>query len=151
MSESTLSHTTATTPALLVHGTVAEKSLDKLVLALPGTDYRLLLMVAAGVSDRLPDAGSPTRIAGTLHAQARRIDIVPRGGRYIEPVNGRPRRVQGRVVAINPRPGTIGVQCAPGCVVIVTPLAPQTAAHFADGQLVSFDVEPGTRFEPINH
>ncbi len=147
MSDATSTQTT--TPSLLVQGTVAEKSLEKIVLALPGTDYQLLLMVATSVSDQLPEAGSPTRITGTIHAQARRIDVVPRGGRYIEPVNGRPRRLQGRLVAINPRPGTIAVQCAPGCVVLVMPLSPQTPANFAEGQLVSFDVEPGSRFEPM--
>ena len=154
-----MSDVTATTasPATLplVHGTVVEKGVERLLLALPGTDYKLLLMLAPGVSDRLPEAGSPQRVAGTIHAQARRIDVIPKGGRYIEPVHGRPRRVQGRIMALPKWPevagvsGVIAVQCAPGCVMLIKPMKPQTSADFAQGQLVSFDVEPGSRFEPI--
>ena len=33
-------------------------------------------------------------------AEAKRIDVVTTGGRYVEPVYGRPRRVQGTVIAI---------------------------------------------------
>lgn len=136
-----------------VEGTVVDKGLEKLLLALPGTDYKLQLVLATGVSDLLPDAGSPKRITGTIYAQARRIDIIPKGGRFVEPVQGRPRRVQGRVLAINPTPesqGHIAIQCAPGCVMLVKPLSPQSSTSFKEGQLVSFDVEPGSRFVPIH-
>jgi hypothetical protein len=40
------------------------------------------------------------RVLGRIEARAKRIDKVKTGGRFIEPVYGRPRRVQGRVIGV---------------------------------------------------
>src|SRR5690606_6648581 len=78
-----------------------------IVLGLPGTDYRVHLVCAQ------PPAGAKVRdrVRGTITANARRVDVVPSGGRYIEPVFGRPRRVQGRVIGGDPQANTITVDC----------------------------------------
>src|SRR5690349_21597420 len=64
-----------------------------IVLAIPNTNYELHLIPDAPV--RTPPG---KRLIGTIHAQARRIDTVGTGGQYVEPVFGRPRRVQGTVL-----------------------------------------------------
>lgn len=129
-------------------GPVASGRLDEqkdgaIVLAVPGTDYRLHLAVDAA----LP-AAAGSRVRGTIRGVARRIDTMPSGGRFIEPVHGRPRRVQGRVIGTDPGAGTILVQAGvPISVQVGDPR--QQASQFAVGDLVAFDVERGARFLPM--
>src|SRR5262245_7895790 len=64
-------------------------------IAFPNTNYEMHLLPAGPVN------GEPgKRILGTIRAKARRIDVTETGGRFMEPVYGRPRRVQGTVIAI---------------------------------------------------
>ncbi|QYO64365.1 hypothetical protein [Leptolyngbya sp. 7M] len=84
------------------------------------------------------------RIIGIIRAKARRIDEVTTGGRYIEPVYGRPRRVQGTVVAIEPDAVVVNA----GMPIHCTPTDPrQRPGDFKPGQFVSFDVLEGATFE----
>ncbi|MFN3167992.1 MAG: hypothetical protein ACE37H_13110 [Phycisphaeraceae bacterium] len=106
----------------------------------PGTDYRLRLIPGEGVSAKIGD-----KVAGVVRVQALRMDVVPAGGRYIEPVQGRPRRVQGRVVGGNVDRNEVYVKAGPS--VVVTPMAPQRAGDFMIGQMVSFDVRPGATID----
>lgn len=130
----------AATAGPIATGVLAEKSPEKLVLAVTGTDYRLHLVPAGGI-----DAGPNERVSGTIRAHARRVDVIAAGGRFIEPVFGRPRRVQGRIIAGDVRENTLTVlACVP---VTVTLMPNQKACSFAVGQQVSFDVEPGATFE----
>jgi hypothetical protein len=131
--------TTQTDPTL-AHGTLAESADAKVVLVLPGTDYRLHLAVATP-----PPAKPGDRVTGRIFARARRVDVVGAGGRYIEPVYGRPRRVQGSVVATDRATNTIVVKAV--CPFTCELTAGQQAADFKVGQLVSFDVERGARWE----
>src|SRR5258705_13109213 len=63
-------------------------------IAFPNTSYELHLHPTA------PVATQPgKRILGTIRAKCRRIDVVDTGGRYVEPVYGRPRRIEGSVLA----------------------------------------------------
>jgi len=63
----------------------------------------------------------------------------------LEPVYGRPRRIQGRVVDRDPAANNLTVRAA---VPLVCELvAGQRAADFPIGTLVSFDVEPGAWYE----
>lgn len=110
------------------------------VLTFPNTSYRVHL-----IPERPITTEPGKRILGTIHAKARRIDKVETGGRYLEPVYGRPRRVQGRVVAIA------------GNEVVVSAGAPvhceptdkrQKVTDFAEGDFVSFDVLDGATFRP---
>ena len=59
-------------------------------LNFPNTSYETHLIPAGPIT-----AQPGKRILGKIHAKARRIDTVQTGGRYFEPVYGRPRRVQG--------------------------------------------------------
>ena len=128
-----------TTPPV-VSGVVDEVHQDWVQVRVPGTDYRLRLVPAEGLSATVGD-----KVAGVIRAQALRMDVISAGGRYIEPVQGRPRRVQGRVVGGNASLNEVYVKAGPG--VVVTPMAPQRAGDFSIGQMVSFDVRDGATIE----
>jgi len=127
----------------VVCGRLESQSAGMIELSLPGTDYRLSLATAGEVK---PDAVG--QVCGRIRARARRVDVIRAGGRYIEPVFGRPRRLQGSVMAVDAGANTITVYC--GCPFICELTAPgQRAEKFEVGQLVSFDVERGARFEAV--
>ncbi|MEM9414847.1 MAG: hypothetical protein AAGA29_05140 [Planctomycetota bacterium] len=126
----------------VISGVVAAVADGFIELQLPGTDYRLKLAVDAGFSAQVGE-----KVSGVIRAQARRMDVVTAGGRFVEPVFGRPRRVQGRVSGGSVTDNAVYVTAGPR--LCITPLAPQTAGDFALGQMVSFDVEPGARFESL--
>lgn len=135
---------TSTAPPALptVTGRVEEKSDEKLVLSVTGTDYRLHLVPAAPIAAEMGD-----RVTGVVRAQARRVDKVPSGGRFIEPVFGRPRQVQGRVVGGDVQANVLYVHA--GVPIHAALMAPQQAGDFAIGQMVNFSVERGATFEPV--
>lgn len=119
---------TATKPALVT-------------ITFPNTNYQLHLRPVGDVH-----AEEGKRIIGTIHAQARRIDLVGTGGRYVEPVYGRPRRVQGLIVAIEANAVVVNA----GVPIHCTPTAPgQKSSDFALGDFVSFDVLDGASFKQI--
>ena len=62
-------------------------------ISFPNTNYEMHLLPTSPIT-----AQPGKRIIGTIRARARRIDITETGGRFIEPVYGRPRRVQGTVI-----------------------------------------------------
>ncbi|MEX0774476.1 MAG: hypothetical protein WD042_02055 [Phycisphaeraceae bacterium] len=124
-------------------GVLAEKLDDMLVLSLLGTDYRLHLAIDAATAAELGKVGD--RLEGFIHARAKRIDVVRTGGRYIEPLYGRPRRVQGRITTVDSAANTLTVLAA--CPLVVTTTVDPQAGRFVQGQLVSFDIERGARFE----
>ncbi len=131
-----------TTPPI-VSGVVDAVGDGWVQLKVPGTDYRLRLVPGEGLSAAGLKVGD--KFAGVVRANAQRMDIIPAGGRYIEPVQGRPRRVQGRVVGGSVSANEVYVKAGPG--VAVTPMAPQRAGDFMIGQMVSFDVTPGATLE----
>jgi hypothetical protein len=112
------------------------------VISVPNTSYRLHLRPVGAVRGEVGK-----RIVGVVSATARRVDVVDTGGRYVEPVYGRPRRVQGKVVASDEQSRTIVVDA--GGVNIHCRLGDQRqrAGEFAAGELVSFDVLDGAGFE----
>lgn len=125
-----------------VTGRLAEKSDEHIVLHVLGTDYRLHLLTAGPIAAEVGD-----RITGAIRARARRVDIYPAGGRFVEPVFGRPRRVQGRIVGGDVTANKLYVQC--GAAIVADLMPTQNASDFAVGQMVGFDVERGATFEPI--
>lgn len=128
-----LTPATATKPAFLSFGVA-------------GTSYQIHLLYADSSNATLQaKLGTISkRLIGTIHAQAKRIDIVQTGGQYVEPVMGRPRRVQGSVVAIKGNEVVVDA----GVPIHCTPTDPrQNAAQFQVGQFVSFDVMDGARFD----
>ena len=121
---------------------VNHATVNRAIRALEATlNTRLFDRSAEGLSLKVGD-----KAAGVIRAQARRMDVIPAGGRYIEPVQGRPRRVQGRIVGGNHGLNEIYLNAGPGLV--VTPMAPQRAGDFSIGQLVTFDVQPGATLDP---
>jgi hypothetical protein len=81
---------------------------------------------------------------GVIRVKARRIDAVGTGGQFVEPVFGRPRRVQGTV--IRAESGAVVVDA--GVPIHVTPTDErQSPDQFQPGTLVSMDVLDGATFE----
>ena len=110
-----------------------------LKITIPNTNYELHLYPV-----NPPRAAVGKRIIGEIRARARRIDVVETGGQYIEPVYGRPRRVQGTVIAVN----TDAIVVDAGVPVHITPTDPrQKPSDFQVDQFVSFDVMEGAVFE----
>ena len=88
------------------------------------------------------------RILGTIRVDARRVDRVDTGGKYVEPVYGRPRRVQGRVLLVNDSSRTLVVDA--GMPIHLHLLDDrQRPGDFAPGDLVSCDVRDGATFTPV--
>lgn len=108
--------------------------------AVPNSSYELHLR-PVGVVSTAPGK----RLIGIIRAQARRIDLTQTGGRFIEPVMGRPRRVQGTILAV--KDGAVVIDA--GTIIHCTPTDPrQKASDFQPGQFVGFDVLDGASFEP---
>ena len=125
----------------LIEGFVESLTGSALVLRLPGTNYRPHLVASAA----LP-VNTGSKVVGIVRCQARRIDVVAAGGRFVEPCFGRPRRIQGRVIGVSASANEVHVRA--GFAVVATPMAPQKASDFEIGQMVSFDAEPGASFAP---
>lgn len=112
-----------------------------IVVAFHNTDYQVSLMPVGRV-----DAEPGATLIGTITADAKRVDVVRSGGRFVDPVMGRPRRVQGLVVAADNGANTITVHAGFPVVCRLTD-ARQRASSFEVGQFVSFDVMRGATFE----
>lgn len=105
------------------------------------TSYELHLVPSGEIK-----AAKGKRLVGIISARARRIDIVGTGGQYVEPVMGRPRRVQGTV--IRAEGGAVVVDA--GIPIHCTPTdSRQSADQFAPGQMVSFDVMDGATIREV--
>ena len=113
-----------------------------IVVGFPNTSYQLHLIPKAPI---LTEPGR--RITGIIRATARRIDLVNTGGKYIEPVYGHPRRVQGRVLLANNDTRLLVVDAAAPIHCTVTDVR-QKPSQFPEGELVSFDVLDGATFTP---
>ncbi len=139
----TPSPTTPIDPAL-ARGVLAEVRAQTatrpaiLVLRVPNTSYELHLRPANEVTTPVGK-----RVVGVIRVEARRVDKVGTGGRYVEPVAGRPRRVQGRVVRVE---GEAVVVDAGVPIHLLLTDARQKATDFEPGEVVSCDVLDGATF-----
>lgn len=113
-----------------------------IVVEFPNTSYRLHLMPIGPITTEVGK-----RIVGTIEVSARRVDVVDTGGAYVEPVYGRPRRVQGRVISTDQQTRSIVVDAGMAIRLTLTD-ARQTATQFNTGDLVSCDVLDGATFTP---
>jgi hypothetical protein len=113
---------------------------ELIVLGVPDTSYELHLRPVAPVR-----AEPGERLVGVITARARRVDAVRTGGLFIEPVMGRPRRVQGRVV--RGEGGALVVRAGGVPVHLVLTDGRQRAEDFEPGLLVGCDVLEGATFE----
>lgn len=108
--------------------------------AVPGTRYELHLEPTAA----LPD-GADRRLTGTIRARATRVDVVGAGGRFIEPVAGKPRRVQGIVIGHTPDALIVNA-VVPIHAQLTDPR--QKPTDFEIGTMVAFDVPDVPTFTP---
>lgn len=129
-------------PGWLVRAVLREVADDHIVLEILNTNYRVHLVPTAPISTPVGK-----RISGRIDAHARRIDICHTGGNYIDPVFGRPRNLQGRVLGHLESQGIVIVKPVVPMFIRVHP--PQTPAMFADGEMVTFAIEPGATFTPV--
>jgi hypothetical protein len=136
-------------PANIARGELVEEHDGSIVLSVPGTDYRMNLLVGTPLNASENDLMN-RKIRGVIRAQARRIDVVVTGGRFVEPVYGRPRRVQGVIVATDPAADTVTVQAHDSLPIVCKTNGAQHAADFKIGQFVSFDVAAGATFSRVN-
>jgi hypothetical protein len=129
----------------VAHGVLADTTKEGLiVLSVPGTDYRVHLQLAGTL-----DAKPGDHISGTIYGTAKRVDTIATGGRFVDPVYGRPRRLQGRVISLDPVKNTISVYA--GLPFHCTMMPEQKTSEFQLGQMVAFDIQRGARFEPAAH
>lgn len=113
-----------------------------IALTIANTSYQLHLRVPESFT-----APMGKRIIGRIEVSARRIDRPNGGGRYVEPVEGRPRRVQGAVIESDSANNIIWVSA--GVPIGLRPTAPnQHARDFSPGDYVSCDVMDGATFTP---
>lgn len=144
-------HPAPTTPIApsLARGTLAEivpptatQPEGFIIIEFPNTNYRLHLIPTSMIQTQVGK-----RIIGAIEAKARRVDVVQTGGNYVEPVYGRPRRVQGRVIGADPAAHTITVDAGMPIRLVLTDRR-QTPEQFKHGDLVSCDVLEGATFTP---
>jgi hypothetical protein len=102
-------------------------------LRVPNMNYRNNFVVkgdAAGLK-----AGD--RVHGKIVVPAWKVDRVELGGNYVEPLFGRPRRMQGTILATTPAPNELTVRV--GYDVMVKLPERYKAADFAVGARVGWD------------
>ena len=113
------------------------------VVGLRHTNYQLHL-----TSDSTIDAHHHTRIKGVIRANVWKVDFVSKGGAYIEPVAGKPRRIQGKVIGHVEGENSIIVE------VWNTPIIGElperwTASEIAEGTKVAIDVQDTPDFQAV--
>lgn len=109
------------------------------VIAIPGSDYQLHVTISEPL-----ECNPHGEVRGVVRGKAEKLERVGTGGIFIEPVYGRPRRVQGRVVRKDSAANTLTVQGP--CVVVAELEATQRATDIPIGELVAFNLQPGSRW-----
>jgi hypothetical protein len=105
---------------------------DLVTLKTPNANYRTTFKCA--LAGQLV-AGK--RVSGTVHAPARKIEAVSQGGNYVEPLFGRPRRMQGLVLKQDLAENILTVQTGYEVAVQLPPQ--QSAADYPVGSRVGWD------------
>lgn len=114
----------------------------KVRLALPGSDYRLTLSQGRNATELRAAVG--TRVRGTIDARALRVHRASGGGRFIEPIDGAPRIVQGAVLDVDVAGRRLLIDVA--APLWITLQADQPATEFATGDLVNCYLASGATF-----
>ena len=121
----------------VARGVLESLNEGELVLAVPHTSYRLHLVPTWPVVEITTPPGK--RIRGAIRARALRMHEARAGGRFVEPVWGQPRIVQGVVCGAEDNRLLVDVSVP----VWVTLGEGQDPADFEQGQMVNFYVESG--------
>jgi hypothetical protein len=125
-------------------GTLVSVSDEKLVLSIPGTEYRLDLVPTVPAASIGVAPGK--RIRGVINASALRIHAAAGGGRFIEPVYGAPRIVAGVILQVDEERQRALVDVTVPMWVHWDP--GQDTSVLQVDQLVNFYVRSGTSFTP---
>jgi len=134
-----MSETTTLPQKNHVTGILREKHEDRVVLEIPGTNYLLHLNTYKPIETPLGK-----KITGTVRAQATRIDVSRTGGRYIEPVFGRPRRIQAVIRAIDPADRTVTINAT--IPIVCKTDVRQNPSLFSVGDFVTCGIHAGASF-----
>ena len=125
----------------LARATLLSSSDGRIELGVPGTDYRLSLIPAAPIAAQVGK-----RVRGRIEGRALRLHIAAAGGRFIEPLAGAPRIVQGTVAAVDAAGRRLLLDvCVP---IWITLDGDRSTDAFTIGTLVNFYMESGARFTP---
>jgi hypothetical protein len=133
-----------TTSRSAARGILESISDHKLVLAIPGTDYKLHLVPTVPASSIATPLGK--RIKGTIDANALRIFHSTGGGRFIEPIWGEPRIIAGYVTDVDEVRRRLLVDVAVPIWLTLDPR--QSTNNFKPGDLVNCYVQSGATFTP---
>lgn len=116
---------------------------DKVVLAVPNTEYQLHLVPTVPAAALQASVGK--RIRGVIHGNALRVHPAKGGGRFIEPVWGMPRIVAGKVLSVDESNRRFVVDLT--VPFVVTTLAEQQFEGVIEsGKLVNFYLQSGSTF-----
>lgn len=128
----------------VARGILESLSPQRLVLAIPRTDYKIFLVPGIPVERITTPVGK--RIKGLIHARALRVFTASGGGRFIEPIEGEPRIVAGIVKAVDQANRRLLVDVA--VPIWMTLTENSDASQFHEGELVNCYVESGPKFMP---
>ena len=162
-----MAHATASNPAAIGSASashVAKGILDSivpttatkhayLVFTIPGTSYKMYCTFTGELS-----VAPGKTIKGVISVDARRVDKATAGGKLVEPVFGKPRRIQGLVVAVNAGAGTLTIDAGGGAIpgfdhglpIIAKVTDPrQKATDYPVGSMVMFDCPDWPSFKQL--
>jgi hypothetical protein len=130
------------------HGPLAAVRLEeakggKMVVSVPGTDYLLELVPAAATATPVGK-----RLTGTIMGRAQKFHRATAGGEFIEPVEGHPRIVQGRIREVDAAGNRVLLHAVVPMWVSLS--SGQTATSFQPGDFVNFYMESGVQFAPTS-
>jgi hypothetical protein len=106
---------------------------NTITLRTPGMNYQNTFLFQGNAAALHPGE----RVRGRILAPAWKIDRVDLGGNYVEPLLGRPRRMQGTILAVNPAANELTVRV--GYEVTVRLPDRYRAADFTVGERVGWD------------
>ncbi len=123
---------------------IVESIQDNLItLAAPPSNYRNTFTLKSENASVLTIG---ERVRGTILAPAWKVDRVDLGGNYVEPLFGRPRRMQGTILSNNPAANELTVQV--GYEVTVKLPDRYKAADYLPGERVGWDNIEIPTFQP---
>jgi len=115
------------------------------VLGFSNTDYQIFLEPADESDAEEARSKVGKKLFCVIHIHARKVTVSGAGGRFVDPISGTPRRVQGTVLSVDAESNTLAVNAGVPVHLVLT--APgQLASDFAIGDFVGCDVLSGSTF-----
>lgn len=128
-------------PSVQFESIVKAADADSVVLNPPGNRYELHFSLDGTIDSNMVG----NRIVGTAHAVALKVHQAVGGGAFIEPLEGEPRIVAGRVIGRDEN-GAVLVRSA--IPLLVTVEEESDLARCKLGEFINFHVESGMTFQP---